>query len=54
MYPAPGRTSADYAAIATAISDRVATDIVNEHLDMDSLEGEVLAPDIRKEAKDES
>lgn len=43
MYPAPGKTSSDYQQIADAISDRVALDIVNEHLDVESLEGEQLA-----------
>jgi hypothetical protein len=52
MFPAPGRTSVDYADIATAIADRVAADIVNEHLDTDSEEGPILAPDIRQEAED--
>lgn len=40
MHPAGGLTAADYQKQADLIADRVAMDIVNEHLGQDSEEGE--------------
>ncbi len=51
MYPAPGRTTEDYIEVALAIADRVALDVVHEHLGTESPEGDPLVPD-REESSD--
>lgn len=42
MFPEPGRTAADYAAVAKKIADRVAADIVAEHNGIEGTEGEII------------
>lgn len=40
MYPAPGKTSADYSKVAKEIADRVAADIIAEHEGGEADEGD--------------
>lgn len=42
MFPAPGKTAEDYAAVAKKIADRVAADIIAEHDGIEGTEGEII------------
>lgn len=50
MYPAPGKTSADYEEMRKKIQDRIAADIVAEHEGAEVDEGPVIR-NPRKRAK---
>jgi hypothetical protein len=51
MFPAPGKTAADYAEVAKKIADRVAADIVAEHNGEETEEGgPIVVKKVRKKA----
>jgi len=54
MYPAPGKTAADYEAVRKKIQDRVAADIVAEHGGTEVEEGPALTNPRRRKKKKEA
>jgi hypothetical protein len=52
MFPAPGKTAADYEELRKKIQDRVAADIVAEHEGTETEEGEVIVVRRRRKKAD--